>query len=96
VPSPILAFLPLTPAGLRACAHTATAGYTSPLNAAAAWNLNVPASTSEISTAVHDVACKQNVDLVRNAATLAPAKAEIAADAVGLRRLMASAARGTS
>jgi len=81
-------------------------GYTSPLTAAMAWNLNVPASTSEIHTAVHDVACKQKVDLVgvefavesdyqnadiaRNAQTLAQAKAEIATDAAGIRRLMAS------
>jgi len=82
-------------------------GYISPLKAVTVWNLNVPASTSEIDTAVHDVACKQKVDLVgvefavesdyenadivRNAQTLAQAKAEIATDAAGIRRLMASA-----
>jgi hypothetical protein len=81
-------------------------GYTTPLKTAMLWNLNIPASTSEIQTAMHDVACKQkvnvvgvefavesdyeNADIVRNARTLAQAKAEIATDAAGIRRLMAS------
>lgn len=78
--------------------------YATPFQAAEHWNLNAPVSTSEIQTAMHDIGCKRQVNLIGvefavesdyenaeiagNAQELANDRAEIAADATGLRRLM--------
>jgi hypothetical protein len=89
-----------------ACMRSAGYVYATPFQAAEHWNLNAPVSTTEIQTARRDIACKRqvnligvefavesdydNADIARNAQALAADKAEIAADAAGLRRLMAN------
>jgi hypothetical protein len=89
-----------------ACMRSHGYAYATPFQAANHWNLNAPVSTTEIQTAEHDIACKrqvnligvefavesdyENADIARNAQVLANARTEIAADAAGLRRLMAN------
>jgi hypothetical protein len=87
-----------------ACMRIAGYTFATPFLAAEHWNLNAPVSTTEIQVAKHDIACKKQVNLIgvefavesdyenagiaRNAQALANDRAEIAADATGLRRLM--------
>lgn len=89
-----------------ACMRSAGDAYATPFLAAEHWNLNAPVSTTEIQTAEHDIACKKQVNLIgvefavesdyenaaiaRNTQALAADRAEIAAAATGLRRLMAN------